>query len=300
MKNKIKTFFIIIALKFANIFPERQFLDGIACTRTGESGCSVIFYSDAWFISPIGMQVKLEDLIIKMSWLHHGNEHGIKMINDGSSMEYAEKYLDMIQDQRGIGRIELEKACMDSGYSLYDLKKELNDQYLIQQIIETTFAASGLINIIYEEIEEYYNNNPQIIPAQYSIAIGKLNVNLDEYNNNKYNEDDIQWDDDLIELTSNDLTENFKNISENEINDIVNVQESKNKNYITLYRLNNKIKESIIPLSDCYEKIMNNLQQKKYLKEYKNYTENLINENMYDNPEIKEKTLIEAKKEIIK
>lgn len=282
---------IITIILFNNLKPERKLLDGICCIKIGDGGCIPVYYSDQWFLSPLGIPITLEDRIIRVSWLSYGNDHGIKMINNGSSAEYAQQYLEMLQEQKGVSLMELEKMAAMGGYTLNDIRRELNEQYIFQQTIETTFAATGALNVTAEMVQEYYDNNPQIIPAEYKIQTGNLNKTLSEYENENYDFEDIIWEKESYLIKENELSNNFKDIKKYKINDIVFVMENKDKSELIIYKLIEKKDEIKIKLSDCYEEILGKIQQKKYAEEYLIKTESLISDDtlLYFDKDLKEK-----------
>ncbi len=286
-----KIFFIIVSTFLSFIAKERIMIDGIVAIRAGESGIFPIFYSDAWFPSPIGIPQTIEDKIIKANWLSHGNEHGIKSSNDGSSREYAEQYMDMLQEQRGVSRDKLAEISSQAGYSLKDIKNELNEQFLLQQTIETTLAANGSLNISSEEIEQYYKENPKIEAGVFTIKKGLLkNVSLDNYLINNYNESDIIWDE-PIKINSVELSEDFYEAKK--IKEGADIKVKQNENDLILYRLINKTEDRLLSISEQYEEIMKVLQQEKYIIAYKEITKNLIESTsmIYFDQNFKEKTI---------
>ncbi len=270
---KKKLLFLIILI-FDCCTAKRIGIDGIVAIRAGESGVFPIYYSDAWFPSPIGMPQSIEDRIIKANWLSHGQEHGIKSINDGSSREYAEQYMDMLQEQKGVSRDKLAEMSSHAGYSLKDIKNELNEQYLLQQTIETTLAANGSLNISSEEIDKYYKEHPKIESGVVTIKKGILNnINIKDFLNNNYDEKDIIWDE-PIKINSAEISEDF--IEAKTAKEGSNIKVIDNKEEIIIYRLINKTKDRLLTLSEQYEEIMKTIQQEKYIKAYKEITKNII------------------------
>lgn len=293
-----RTIYFILFIFIFNLNCENKLLDGIAAICISESGSSAVYYSDTWFNSPLGMPVSLEECIVRSAWICHGNDHGIKMANDGNVHEYAEKYLDMIQEQRGISRLELEKMILQTGFTIKDLKKELNDQFLLQQIVETTLFASGRINVSAEEIEDYYKNNPTILPASFTIQEGILKKKIEDYYSGFYEDSEIIWNEKYI-IKEKDLSSNLSLAKTCNIGEIIRAVPSDNYKEITLFRLVERKEEELLKISACYEDISKNIQNQKYEKAYIEYTKELINSDkmIYDKPEIKEKCInyIESK-----
>ena len=113
---------------------EMILLDGIAALRIGSSGLTPTYYSDTWFFTVFGKARTLVDIIIENIWISYGNEHGIKVVSNESSHEYAEQYLDMLQTQKNISRKDIEKMAEEYGYNINGIKKELNRQYIMQPL----------------------------------------------------------------------------------------------------------------------------------------------------------------------
>ena len=145
---------LLFLFLIVNSFSETELilLDSVAVLCVGSSGISPVYYSDNWFSNPFSGVKTLSSVIIDAIWLSYGSEHGIKMNSDGASSEYAEQYFDMIQDKKGISKKKIASMVEEYGSNLEDIRKFLNNQYLIQQTIETFFAASGKLNVCHEDI----------------------------------------------------------------------------------------------------------------------------------------------------
>ncbi len=232
MNRYFKKTLIFLTLVFTkNLFlsnnPNLNLVDEIVCMRIGESGISTVFLSDTWFISPIGNSVELAEKIIKSAWLSYGADHGIKIINDGSSKEYAEEYFDKLNEERGISRDKLIEMCKKSGFTIDDVKRELNEQYLFQQCIETAIAAEGLIYVSPEEIQKFHEENKIEIPGKYKIKRGIYEGRSEELFENLKNKK-IEWDDEY-EVSEKNLSEKFSNIAEVKDGEIINLFNENNK-----------------------------------------------------------------------
>lgn len=239
-------FFLSIDLKASgidelsnNYTEELILLDSIAALRIGSSGLSPTYYSDAWFLSPFGLVKNLEEIIIQNIWIAYGNEHGIKMTSDGAANEYAEQYFDMLQEQRGVSRKKIEDMAKEFGYTIEDVKKELNNQYLVQQTVETFFAASGKLNIRNDEIIEFYNNFPRFEEASFIIESGVLSIEnslkIDMKDEGIIK--DIIWSNKPYLVFKNDLNEDFSHINDCNIGDIIYYEYLKKEKEFLCYRL---------------------------------------------------------------
>jgi hypothetical protein len=286
---------LIFSLLFfnKNIFSSKnsnlELIDEIACFRIGESGISTVFLSDSWFISPIGNAVELEEKIIRTAWLSYGADHGIKMINDGSSKEYAEEYFDKLNEERGISRDKLIEMCKKSGFTIDDVKRELNEQFLFQQCIETAISAEGLIYVSPEEIQKFHEENKIEIPGKYKIQRGIYKVKTEEFFNNSKNKE-IEWEDEY-EISENNLSEKFSNIAEVKDGEIINLFNENDK--VIVYKRILFEEKKNIGLNERYEQIQRILQQKKYLDAYKKKTYQLISDEsmIFTNNKYKERCL---------
>ena len=91
--------FLLINI-FLNTFYGKIPLDGIACSIIFEGGVHNVLYSDCWLSNCLGVEQTLEELIVRSLWIYHGKDHGLKISNDGTNNEYAEQYLDMLQQKK--------------------------------------------------------------------------------------------------------------------------------------------------------------------------------------------------------
>jgi hypothetical protein len=253
-------------------------LDSIAVLRTGSSGLSPTYYSDAWFLSPFGLVKSLEEIIIQNIWIAYGNEHGIKMTSDGAANEYAEQYFDMLQEQRGVSRKQVEDMAKEFGYSIEDVKKELNNKYLIEQTIETFFAASGKLNISNEEILDFYNNFPRYEDPSFKIETGILSIDssvkIDMGDPDVLKQ--IVWSDKPYVVLKKDLNDDFAHIDDCEIGDVIYYEYFKNKKNFLCYRLLEKKQLRLLDFNELYEEITKQLQLMKYEEGYKKMTEDFL------------------------
>lgn len=257
---------------------ELVLLDSIAALRVGSSGLSPTYYSDAWFLSPFGLVKSLEEVIIQNIWITYGNEHGIKMTSDGAANEYSEQYFDMLQEQKGISRKKIEEMTKEFGYSIEDVKKELNNQYLVQQTVETFFAASGKLNISNDEVLEFYNNYPRYEEAAFIIESGVLAINnsfkIDI--NNKEIFQDIVWSNEPYQVYQKDLNDNFSHIDDCSVGDIIYYEYLNNKKEFLCYRLLEKKESRRLNFNELYEEITHQIQSMKYEDGYRKMTEEFL------------------------
>ena len=279
---------------------ELVLLDSIAVLRTGGSGLSPTYYSDSWLLSPFGLVKTLEEIVIQNIWIAYGNEHGIKITSDGAANEYAEQYFDMLQEKKGVSRKQIEEMTREFGYTIDDVKKELNNQYLVQQTIETFFAASGKLNISNDEVVEFYNNFPAYEEASFIIESGVLpledSLKIDMKDENIKNK--ILWSNKPYLVLEQDLNDNFANINNCEINEIIYYEYIKNKKEFSCYRLLEKKEIRKISFNESYEEITRRLQSIKYEEGYKQMTEKfLLSSNIiYEDNKVKENCIDYLKK----
>ena len=285
-------FLLLLIVYFPSLESITHKLDGIACTVIGENTISPIYYSDCWLVSSLGIEQTLPEIIIRNIWISHGKDHGIKITSDGNNSEYAEQYLDNLQEKRGVTREEIRDMCVKSGYSLADIKKELNDQYLMQQAIEMTLAAKGYISITTEEVVDYYMNNTPIVQENYTLQRGETTHTIGEIINKKFIDKNITWDEPYI-VNKDMLSNNFQSIDNYEINDIVYAFFDQKQNKSIVFKLLKKTPTKKISLEECYDEIMKMLQGKKYTLGFKEVTQELINSDtvIFDTQELKEECL---------
>jgi hypothetical protein len=275
-------------------------LDSIAVLRIGSSGLAPTYYSDAWFLSPFGLTKNLEEIVIQNIWMAYGNEHGIKMTSDGAANEYAEQYFDMLQEQRGVSRKQIESMAKEFGYTIEDVKKELNNKYLVEQTVETFFAASGKLNISNDEIAEFYSSFPRYEEPSFIIETGSLTVDgslkIDMENPDIINK--IEWSNKPYEVLKKDLNDDFLHIDDCKIGDIVYYEYFKNKKSFLCYRLVEKKKLRQLSFNELYEEITKQLQAIKYEEGYKILTTEFLSSSkiIYQDPKLKKQCIDSLKK----
>lgn len=280
----------ILIFFFCILRCELFLLDSIAVLRIGSSGLTPIYSSDCWFSNPLMGVRSLLDCIIDSIWLSYGAEHGIKMMNDGASNEYAEQYFDMISDQKKISKKQISEMVAEFGFTLDDIRKFLNNQYLINQTIETFFMASGKLNITHDEILDYYNLGTFLLDDIYTIKSGILSSDNKEMTSMEIEnfKDDILWDQPFT-INKKDLSYDLARIDDYNIGDIVYYEyDKKNKEYV-VYKYEDKVCGKIMSIEDCYEDIMRKIQAIKYTEGYKEMTIYLtcLDSVIYDDPRLK-------------
>jgi hypothetical protein len=230
----------------------------------------------------------------------YGNEHGIKMTSDGAANEYAEQYFDMLQEQRGVSRKQIESMAKEFGYTIEDVKKELNNKYLVEQTVETFFAASGKLNISNDEIAEFYSSFPRYEEPSFIIETGSLTVDgslkIDMENPDIINK--IEWSNKPYEVLKKDLNDDFLHIDDCKIGDIVYYEYFKNKKSFLCYRLVEKKKLRQLSFNELYEEITKQLQAIKYEEGYKILTTEFLSSSkiIYQDPKLKKQCIDSLKK----
>lgn len=253
-------------------------LDEIVVTRVSSAGIMPVYRSDAWFSNPIIGERPLESVIVDSLWLSYGAEHGIKMVSDGASDEYAERYFDMIQEQKGVSKKKIETMVREYGFSLDDIKKFLNNQYLIQQTIETFFAASGKLNISHEEIVDYYELLPPCESEVYTLQCGAFkSVYHKEWDEKDIlnHQKDIVWDK-PYDIEKDKLSHNFVDIDERQCDSFVYYDYDFQLKEYFVYRYIGKKEARRLSLNDSYEDIMKKIQLMKYEDSYRTMTLKLL------------------------
>ena len=162
--------------------------------------------------------------------------------------------------------------CKKSGFTIDDVKRELNEQYLFQQCIETAIAAEGLIYVSPEEIQKFHEENKIEIPGKYKIKRGIYEGRSEELFENSKNKK-IEWDDEY-EVSEKNLSEKFSNIAEVKDGEIINLF-NENNNVVIYKRISYEGKKNV-EFNERYEQIQRILQQKKYLEAYRKKTLELI------------------------
>jgi hypothetical protein len=284
--------FCILLLISPLLSHNEKFIDGIACTIVGETGFFPIYYSDAWLANALGVEQTLEEYIVRGLWIIHGKDHGLKITSDGNNNEYAEQYLDMLQEKKNITRDAIKEMCLAAGYTIADIKKELNDQYMMQQAVEMTLAAKGYVSVSSDEVITYYKKNPIKISPLFTIKRGVTSKSVADVSNNRLKEEDIVWDEPYT-IEKSALSENFAHIETCNEHDIVYTYFEPKENKTVVFVLLKIIPEKDISLDECYDQIMYTLQSKKYAEGFKEMTLELLNSDLaiFDSPDLKNKCI---------
>lgn len=246
-------------------------IDEIVCSKISEADVSVVFLSDSWLKNPIGTRTTIEEKIINMLWLCHGKEHGIKMLSDGSYHEFAEEHFQKLQDERGLTRDQIIDICKKSGFSIEDLKKELNEKNLVNQIIQTTISIRSLFNVTPQEIDDFFFQNPEYIETEYCIQKGSYKGLVSDFS--KKQNLLIDWQKPYYIKKSN-LSKSFSMIDKIENNEIITIIQ--NNDEVEIYKLLSVIPKKLIPIEERFETISFILQNKKFKEAYKKITKELI------------------------
>ena len=261
-------------LKINSEITDSILLDEIVCTKINENGVSVVFLSDSWLQSPLGSSISLEERIIRLLWISSGQEFGVKIISDGSSNEYAEEYFHKLQNEKGVSRDQIKEICKRSGFSIEDVKKELNEQNLLQQCIETIVSSKGFLHVSSEEIEKYYFENPQYSEESYLIQRGVYKGKISEFGKKMIQKNSIEWQK-PYNINKNELAEDFfSKINQVNEGDIITVVQSAEN--VHVYKLIKHNKPEVFSIEERYEMISRILQGEKYKKAYIEITKELI------------------------
>jgi len=250
------------------------FLDEIVCSKINENGVNVVFLSDSWLQNPLGAPISLEERIIRLLWISAGQEFGIKNISDGSSNEYAEEYFYKLQNEKNISRDQIKEICKRSGFSIDDVKKELNEQNLLHQCIETIINSRGFLHVNSEEIENYYLNNKEYSEESYLIQRGIYKGKIIDFGKIEKQKNKINWQNPYF-VKKNELSDDFKNkiemVNENDIITIIQSDEN-----VHIYKLIKHKLPELISIEERYENIFRFLQNEKYKNAYLIITKELI------------------------
>lgn len=245
----------------------RQIIDKIDVSILNQSNPSIIFYSDYWFPVPTGILVSPEELIIKQLWLKKADDHNIKIGMPGTE-DYAEKYFDLLQEEKNVSREQINAMCREIGYTINDIKRELNEQSVIQQIIELTLTANGSLHVSLNDMIYYCKENPKIEEPIFTIQKKILSPNQSEYT----------FYEPLI-LKKSELSSSFSNIEKFDIGDSIfeTAQEDQKVIYTLLSKIPEKIFSTESRLDEDYEEIFQKIQAHKYKIGYKEAALELLN-----------------------
>lgn len=265
-------FFLCNSL-YSSAEDELHLLDGIVALLTGETGITPVFYSDAWHVSPLGGEKRIEQEIINSLWKKYGYEHGV--VNSPAELnQITDQYLDDLQKQKNVSRNKIEKMALDLGYTIDDIKKELSDQFIIQNTLERSFVANGYLNVSNSEIIDYFERYPQIEPTIFVILIGtkEYNENKETIENTLAHDADIDWEKEPVMISEKDISEKFGNMNEYIDGQIFYTENNNEKKQTIYYRLIEKIPTKKISLEESYEGIVKKIQNDKYAESYKRMT----------------------------
>jgi hypothetical protein len=276
---------------------ERCFLDGTAAIRIGSSGLTPVYYSDAWFLNPFGMEKKLEDIIIQSFWIAFGEERGLKVVNNESAREYSEQYFDMLHEQKNISKKEIEEMAKKNGFTLADISRELNKNFLMQQTVESYFTANGFLNVTRQEIIDYYAYLESLDRTKYTLKKGELKLS-DDYDKEvmqknyeayiKAHELEVDWSKPYT-VSYEDLNSNFDSILESDCGSIVFIDFLSNK--MVFYELESRSTEELRSFNAMYEEIQKIIQARKYQEQMVFATKKFLTSDdiLYDSQKIRDR-----------
>jgi hypothetical protein len=196
---------------------------------------------------------------------------------DGNNIE---KYIEYFKQSNNLTDDDLINLFSEAGMTYNEGINQLNNNYKRNIFIQTKFRSNVFVTD--EEVENYYNENPEYTESWFEIEIAKIDYDVDNkenidnqlnlYLNGSEKPKFVEW---------NSIGKIYKNQIDEEKNFILNlnlneIYKTDNKNYFELFRVINKEEEKIIDFESRKSSIIEILNHnffeellKKYNKEMK-------------------------------
>ena len=262
--------------------PQRLLLDGITEIVHGPVTDAIITQSDLDYPGVDGVKRSADVLETEILMVQEAER--FKMI---PSAEEIDADLSKVRAENNLTEDELKEIFQAAGYSEEHGRKQFGNMRAISQIVG--FKVANRIIVSEDDINKYYNENPEITPARYylshSVVVIPVGVSLSDRNKIKqelttYIESGIlpvdmkiTWSDPYW-LEYGEIAEDKPFIHQLELGDIATPYDSGQS--FVLFKLVDKHKESKAPLKERYDAISNKLRELRYMELMAEYKKELF------------------------
>jgi parvulin-like peptidyl-prolyl isomerase len=160
----MKKFFLFISFIFISlqIQSARVLIDTIDAVVYTLEGTQIITHSDVLRPSLQGQPRPLEAIVFESLVYLDAEKH--KVVPDDDAVD---RYLASIMQENDMNQQQLEAVFMEGGRTLQEGREELKRMQTFNTMMD--FKIRGNLIVPRKEVEAYYNENPEIEPAQYTL-----------------------------------------------------------------------------------------------------------------------------------
>lgn len=249
--------------------PKFELVDKIEAIVYSTEGTAPVLLSDLK-VGMDGNPIELETEVDKRRVLFDAKKYSIdKSVPESKT----EEYLDQVIKANNLSKQDIAQMF---NKSFEQVKETLRENQIYDATVNYRSRASTGISI--EEIEQYYNNNPVYMPAQYILKLINLprdksksvDEQVDALKKEKNKLQDLFDNCDSITLEEKDLSSDKLYITKLETDNITFV--SSNEEDLVFVQLVSKNSKRLVPLETRKTEIENLLKKEKYevaVKEYK-------------------------------
>lgn len=262
---------IVFALCLYNIFfsqvffAQQQTVDTIIAIVSSSAGTEIITQSDLDRPTIFGKFRTLDECELEKALLLDAKQHQIYVDDD-----MVESYFESIQKAYNITREQVQQMFLDGGYTIQEGKEQLRDSQITNIILQKEVYEKMSVSV--QEIERYFNQFPEFIPATFTLKRAALEDENDQININQISLDQFEFCP-LITLQKTEISPEHAFILDLEPGDI---HIEKKGPVIEAVHLISKTPEQLIPLEDRTDEIMQILREKKFQTLFEKYREKVL------------------------
>jgi len=162
MKKRSLLIFINCILLSQSMHATRVLVDTIKAVVYTLEGTELVTHSDVQRPSLQGQYRPLDAIIFESLVYLDAEKH--KVVPDDDAVD---RYLATIMEENNLNQQELEAVFMEGGRSLKDGREELKRMQTFNTMID--FKIRGNLIVPRKEVEAYYHEHPEVIPAEYTL-----------------------------------------------------------------------------------------------------------------------------------
>ncbi|HSC25348.1 MAG TPA: peptidyl-prolyl cis-trans isomerase [Candidatus Babeliales bacterium] len=252
-------------------------LDQIEVVVYGQEDVEIITKSDLDRPSLGGGFRTKDEIIFEREVLLDAKKHHLPQ-----DEEAIDAYLIQIQREHNLSEKELEEIFTSSGYTIEEGRQQLQMLQTINTMLDVKIRSNLIVPR--KDVEEYYNNNPVMIEATYTLQRAfvpqskkmspeKQYAVLEKYAQTEKGVSGIIWGD-AFTISHADIAENKHFIYTMELGQI-SLPQAINDGF-ELFKLIDKVSEQVRSLEDSYREIVDILRRPKYEELMENYRNLLL------------------------
>ncbi|MEX0849261.1 MAG: hypothetical protein WD055_03455 [Candidatus Dependentiae bacterium] len=243
----------------------RYKVDGIKSVVYGETETQIITESEVARPGLDGQPKTFDELIFE--YLVFLDAKRIGAVPDGAAME---KHWEEVKKQNKLSEDDMMKLASQAGYTLQEAKAQLGKMSAISQMFD--FKVRSSLFVPKQEVECYYNAHPEVEPAEYEIVRAlvpysdlepknEMKKRLSHFAKTGKGNVRLVWSEPFV-LMHDEIASDKQYIYTMKIGQTS--QPSETLQGFEMFKLVSKKPERLVPLSERYNKIENELKSPKF------------------------------------